>query len=215
MALKLHGLPVSTCTRRVRVALAEKGLDVELVVVDLFKGEQKTPAYLNELQPFGKIPVLEDSETGVKIFESRAIAQYIATKYRGQGTELAPPETDLKAYALYQQALSIEQSYFDPLVSGIAYEKVFKTRKGHGETDEARVKSLLSQLDLTLEGYERLLSKQKYLAGDNLTIADLSHLPYGTMVEQFGFAELIPKYPHFQKWWEGLKARDSWKNVSA
>jgi glutathione S-transferase len=35
--------------------------------------------------------------------ESRAIAQYIIAKYRGQGTELAPPESDLKAYALYQQ----------------------------------------------------------------------------------------------------------------
>jgi glutathione S-transferase len=35
--------------------------------------------------------------------ESRAIAQYIATKYRSQGTDLYPNETDLKAFALFQQ----------------------------------------------------------------------------------------------------------------
>lgn len=87
--------------------------------------------------------------------------------------------------------------------------------KGLGPADEARVENLLNQLDITLQGYERVLSKQKYLAGDNVTLADLYHLPYGAFVEQFGFAELADKYPAFKKWWEGLKNRDSWKKVSA
>lgn len=113
------------------------------------------------------------------------------------------------------QALSIEQSYFDPIVSQIAFEKVFKVRKGLGETDEARVQVLFSQLTPVLEGYERVLSKHKYLAGDQVTLADLAHLPYGVFVEQFGFADLLPKYPHVQKWWEELKARESWKKVTA
>ncbi|RHZ56276.1 glutathione S-transferase family protein [Aspergillus thermomutatus] len=232
MVLKLYGFLRSTCTTRVRLALAEKGVDIEFHSVDLAKGEQRTESYL-EMQPFGKVPVLQDTETGVQVFgsispaknrytranscltESRAIAQYVIAKYRGQGTELAPLESDLKAWALYQQAVSIELSYFDPFVSQLAYEKVFKPLKGHGETDEARVKTLLSQLDLTLQGYERVLSKQKYLAGDQVTFADLAHLPYGVFVEQFGFADLIAKYPHFQKYWEGLKARESWKKVTA
>ncbi|KAE8143455.1 glutathione S-transferase [Aspergillus pseudotamarii] len=232
MVLKLHGFPLSTCTRRVRTVLAEKGLEAEFHSVDLAKGEQKAESYLNDLHPFGKVPVLQDTETGVQIFESRAINQYISSKYAGQGTALSPPESDLKAWALYQQArrhscqrpfyianemqaLSIEQSYFDPIVSQIAFEKVFKVRKGLGETDEARVKVLFSQLTPVLEGYERVLSKHKYLAGDQVTLADLAHLPYGVFVEQFGFADLLPKYPHVQKWWEALKARESWKKVSA
>lgn len=86
--------------------------------------------------------------------------------------------------------------------------------KGRGPTDEARVQTLLAQLDLTLQGYERVLSKQKYLAGDNVTLADLFHLPYGSFVEKFGFAELADKYPAFKKWWEDLKSRDSWKKVT-
>ncbi|KAJ5917052.1 glutathione S-transferase [Penicillium tannophilum] len=214
MSLQLYGFPGSTCTNRVRTVLEEKGVEFEFIPVNLAQGEHKSESYLNDFQPFGKVPVLRDTETGVQIFESRAIGQYIATKYQGKGTVLAPSESDLKAYALYQQALSVEQSYFDPLVSQIAYEKVFKARKGHGPTDEAKVKTLLDQLDLVLQGYERILSKQKYLGGDSLTLADLYHLPYGTFVEKFGFTELVDKYPAFKKWFEGLKSRDSWKKVT-
>ncbi|PYH94529.1 glutathione S-transferase [Aspergillus ellipticus CBS 707.79] len=215
MVLKLYGWIYSTCTARVRTVLAEKGLEFEFVDIDLTKHEQKAEAYLNDLQPFGKVPVLLDTETGIQIYESRAINQYIATKHRGQGTELAPPESDLKAFAYYQQAVSIEQAYFDPPASTIAFEKVFKIRKGLGETDEAAVQALFAQLKATLQGYERVLSKQPYLAGESVTLADLAHLPYGVFIEPFGFADLVAKFPHVQKWWEGLKARESWKKVTA
>jgi glutathione S-transferase len=39
--------------------------------------------------------------------ESRAIAQYIAAKYRGQGIELSPTENDIKAYATFQQVRNL------------------------------------------------------------------------------------------------------------
>lgn len=122
--------------------------------------------------------------------------------------------SEILTYRNYQ-ALSVEQSYFDPVASQIAFEKVFKVRKGLGQTDEARVKALFDQLDVVLEGYERILSKQKYLAGDNVTLADLYHLPYGVLIEPLGFAELTNKYPAFKKWWEGLKSRESWQKVNA
>ncbi|KAJ5893690.1 hypothetical protein N7495_005381 [Penicillium taxi] len=215
MVLKLHGFPLSTCSKRVSVVLAEKEVEVEFNAIDLSKGEQKAEAYIANYHPFGKVPVFEDTETDLKIFESRAIAQYVATKYSSQGTDLIPTQSDLKAHAIYLQGLSIEQSYFDPIVSEIAFEKVFKPMKGLGETDEARVKALVAQLDTTLEGYERLLSKQAFIGGDKLTLADLFHLSYGTFVEPFGFAELLNKYPATKKWWEALKTRESWKKISA
>ncbi|KAJ5726566.1 glutathione S-transferase [Penicillium malachiteum] len=191
MVLKLHGFPLSTCTNRVRVVLEEKGVQVEFIPVDLLTGEQKSESYLNELHPFGKVPVFQDTETGVQIFG------------------------ELYHYVIFDRALSVEQSYFDPIASQIAFEKVFKPRKGLGATDEARVQALLAQLDVTLQGYERILSKQPYLAGDKVTLADLYHLPYGAMAESLGAAELYDKYPATKKWWEGLKARESWKKVTS
>ncbi|KAL4727839.1 hypothetical protein ACLX1H_004529 [Fusarium chlamydosporum] len=214
MTLKLYGYVPSTCTLRVANVLAEKGLDYEMITVDVFAGKHKTEEYANEFHPFNKIPVLFDEEEGIRIYESRAIAHYIAAKYRDRGTDLSPSEADMKAYARFQEALSLESSYFDPSVYSIAWEEVFKRLRGLGPANAAIVKDKLEDLDKSLAGYERILSKQKYLAGDNITLADLFHLPYGQMTEPLGFGDLLSKYPAVKKWWNGLKERESWKKVT-
>ncbi|KAJ4157685.1 hypothetical protein NW754_009333 [Fusarium falciforme] len=214
MVLKLYGYGPSTCTRRVRTVLEEKGLEYELPALDVLAGAHRTDEYAEEFHPFKKIPVLIDTETGIKVYESRAIAHYIAVKYRDTGIDLSPSESDLKAYAGFQQALSIELSYFDTNTTRITWEKVFKKVLNLGPADEDVVKAKLEDLDKALQGYERILSKQKYLAGDNITLADLFHLPYGDMSEPFGFGELLTKYPATEKWWNGLKERESWKKVN-
>lgn len=145
MVLKLYGMSLSTCTRRVAAILREKDVPYELVEISLMKGEHKSPAYL-EKQPFGQVPyivrlpffshdnylstqcsydVMVQEDDGLILFESRAISRYVARKYSSQGTpELLP--TDLSAYAAFEQAASIEASNFDPFASGIVGEKVFK-----------------------------------------------------------------------------------------
>lgn len=77
MALQLHGAPYSTCTQRVLFAAYELGLEVNLVMVDLMKGEHKQPGHL-EKQPFGQIPFLVDGD--VHLYESRAIIRYLNEK---------------------------------------------------------------------------------------------------------------------------------------
>ncbi|PMD18667.1 putative glutathione S-transferase [Hyaloscypha hepaticicola] len=211
MVLKLHGVKGSTCTQRVLTALYEKEVPYELITIDFAKAEHKSEKYL-KLQPFGKIPVLEDD--GFNLFESRAIAKYIAKKYASQGTPLMPAEGDLKAYGLFEQACSLEEFYFDPAASAIAFEKIFKKWKGLGEPDEAELAKHAAALDKTLAVYEGILSKTKYLAGDELTLADLFHVPYGKMTRDAGYLSTFEKYPHVAKWFDGLLARESWKKVT-
>ena len=97
---------------------------------------------MEEKQPFGVIPVLIDTN-GYKIYglffsfkirknnycifklESRAICRYLEAKYKGHGTELIP-SNDVQAQSLFEQAASIETSYFDPYASVIVYERAFK-----------------------------------------------------------------------------------------
>ncbi|KAK1548871.1 hypothetical protein Q3G72_034763 [Acer saccharum] len=62
-----------------------KGLDYELVPVDVAAGEHKQQSYLS-LNPFGQIPAFEDGD--VKLFESRAISKYLANKHKDIGTDL-------------------------------------------------------------------------------------------------------------------------------
>jgi glutathione S-transferase len=64
--------------------------------------------------------------------------------------------------------------------------------------DEARVTEYTTTLASKLEGYERILAKQKYIAGDELTIADIFYLPHGSIVETVGIHLLSDetKYPN-------------------
>ena len=123
MALKLYGYPVSTCTRRVAVVLKEKNVPYEFVEIDMAKGEHKAPENVVH-QPFGQVPYLEDGN--FVLFESRAIARYVATKYAAQGTPLVPDPADLQKTALLDQAMSIELSNFDPATGILNWENVFK-----------------------------------------------------------------------------------------
>ncbi len=95
------------------------------------------------------------------MYESRAIGRYLATQ--GSGPELMP--TDPKARNVFEQAASIEYSQFDPIASFIIFEKIIKPRIGQ-TTNEAVMEALVSRLGVKLDGYEAVLSKQKYLAGD-------------------------------------------------
>jgi glutathione S-transferase len=87
----------------------------------------------------------------------------------------------------FEQAISIESFEFDPFASHLVYERTWKPMSGAGKTDEKRVQELATMLEGKLAGYERILAKQKYLAGDEVTLADLFHLPYGSQLAEQGF----------------------------
>jgi len=206
MAFKLHGSALSTCSRRVALIAKERGLTYQLVSVDMKAAEHKQPAHL-EHQPFGQIPYIIQDD-GFELFESRAISRYLATL--GSGPELIP--TEPKAHAKFEQAASIESANFDPIASQLALEKVFKQYYG-AVTDEKRVEELLEKLEGKLDGYEAILGKQKYLAGDNLTLADLFHLPYGDIVfNKLGYGNL-GKRPNVKRWWDDITSRPTWLAV--
>lgn len=209
MAIKVYGAAASTCTKRVLTTLVEKNVPYELVPVNFAAGEHKTPEFLKK-QPFGKMPVLEDD--GFLVYESRAICKYIAKKYAGQGTKLIPADEDVKGYALFEQACSIEQNYFNGPAEGLAVERIFKKFRGL-EADENRVSQLATELDATLSVYDSILAKQTYLAGNEVTVADLYHLPYGKLAKDLGFGHLFEKYPNVNKWFESLEKRESWTKV--
>ena len=95
------------------------------------------------------------------MYESRAIGRYLATL--GSGPELIP--TDPKARAKFEQAASIEYSQFAPIAGPIIFERMVKPRIGL-TTNEERAKELIAQLESKLDGYDAILGRQKYLAGD-------------------------------------------------
>jgi glutathione S-transferase len=98
------------------------------------------------------------------LYESRAIGYYIATKYADQGTPGLVP-TELKAAALFQQAWSVEVWDFSQDADKANHEALIKPLCGV-KTDQAVVDGHLAKVNKNLDVYEKILSKQKYLAGD-------------------------------------------------
>ncbi|KAF6754594.1 glutathione S-transferase [Ephemerocybe angulata] len=191
--LTVYGHPHLSCTPRVAATLHEKQVPFKLVVVDLLGKEQKSPAYL-EKQPFGQIPVLEDD--GYRIYETRAICRYIAEKYAGQGTTLIP--TDLKAKGIFEQAASVEYANWGALCEQGGYRE--------------SLQGMLVSLEANLDVYDKILAKQKWVAGDEFTLADLFHMPYAALLPRVG-RDVIAARPNVARWAKELLARPSWQAV--
>ncbi|KAJ7806948.1 thioredoxin-like protein [Mycena olivaceomarginata] len=199
--LKLYGYTKASCTRRVATVLHELKIPFELVHVDVMSGEHKTPAFL-EKQPFGQIPYIDDD--GFILYESRAICRYLAAKHPESG--LVP--SDVKTAALFEQAASVELSNFDPSASKAGLELL--KRDMAWEYDQAVIDASLEILDKKLEGYEAILAKQRYVAGDTFTLADLFHLPYTVLANAGEGNDVMTRKPNVARWYKELLARPSW-----
>jgi glutathione S-transferase len=204
--MKLYGHPYSTCTRKVLTTLAEKGHEAEFVLVDLMKGEHKSPAHLAR-QPFGQVPALEDD--GFALYESRAIMRYLDAKL--PGPSLTPP--DLKGRAVMEQWISIESANFSPGALKVILQKFFKPMGG-GVPDEAIIADGRASASRALDVLEPHLAKNTYLAGEAFTLADISYMPYVGYLYQAGEAELINSRRSVAAWWGRVSERPSWRKVA-
>ncbi|XP_031485077.1 glutathione S-transferase F13-like [Nymphaea colorata] len=209
MGIKVYGLPRSTNTARVLACLLEKGLDYELIHVDVLNGEHKQQPYLS-LNPFGKIPAYVEDDATV-LFESRAITDHIASKYKEKGTDLLGPE--LGGIAIVGLWMEVEAHQFDAPASVLIHESVMRPAFGKAP-DEALVRAQCEKLNKVFDVYEERLSKCKYLAGDYFSLADLHHLPCLHYIMASPHSGLITSRMHVSAWWEDISSRAAWKKVS-
>ncbi|MBN8228875.1 glutathione S-transferase family protein [Corallococcus macrosporus] len=199
--MKLYGNPMSTCTRKVLTVLAEKGREVEFINIDLQKGEQKSPAHLAR-QPFGVVPALE-LDDGFMMYESRAIARFLDRTL--PGTSLTP--ADPKGYALMEQFIGVEQSYF----SGPAMKVVME--RFRGTNNEENIAKGREGVKHPLEVIDAVLAKQPFLAGKDFTLAEVSWAPYVEYLFVVGEKDLVTPHKHVVAWWERVSNRPSVKKA--
>ncbi|XP_066310633.1 glutathione S-transferase 3-like [Miscanthus floridulus] len=205
--LKLYGMPLSPNVVRVATVLNEKGLDFEIIPVDLTTGAHKQPDFL-ALNPFGQIPALVDGDE--VLYESRAINRYIATKYASSGAALLPatPSAKLEVW------LEVESHHFYPNASPLVFQLVFRPLFG-GSPDPVVVDKHAHELAKVLDVYEAHLAQNKYLAGDQFTLADANHASYLLYLTKTPKAGLVNDRPHVKAWWEDIAARPAFQKTAA
>jgi len=211
MAIKIYGTYYSPATSRSLVVLLEKDVEFELVPVSVLAGDEKKPEYL-ALQPFGLVPLLQDGD--VQIYESRAIARYIADKYESQGTPNLHGST-LAERALVEQWLDVEIGTFSVIALSLIRETLYKPGFFKAPADPKVLAELAPKLAKVLDIYDAHLATHKYLAGEFVSIADLAHLPFGWLYfEVIGKKEeLLGSRKHVAKWWKEISTRPAWKKV--
>ncbi|KAG5408601.1 hypothetical protein IGI04_004920 [Brassica rapa subsp. trilocularis] len=197
----------AACPQRVLLCFLEKEIEFEIVHVDLDTLEQKKPEHLLR-QPFGQVPAIEDGD--FKLFESRAIARYYATKYSNQGTNLLGKS--LEHRAIVDQWADVETHYFNVLAFPIVLNLVIKPRLGE-ECDAVLVEELKAKLGVVLDIYENRLASNRFLAGDEFTMADLTHMPAMGYLMRTDVNQMVKARVNMNRWWEELTARPAWKKL--
>jgi len=202
--MKLYDVTAAPNPRRVRVFLAEKGIDVPMVQVDMAKGEHKTPAFL-AMNPSGKVPVLE-LDDGTCIAESVAICRYFEAEHPQPalfGT--TPVEIGRIDMANRQLELELLTAVGQAWVNGPVVARMLPDReqipaaKAQGER---AARSFYRRLDA-------LLADQEYMAGAAFSIADVTALCVIDFAAQL--VDLEPDHAHANlwRWHAAVSARPS------
>nr|GMD03775.1 glutathione S-transferase-like [Ipomoea batatas] len=227
--VKVYGPPFSTAVSRVLACLLEKDVQFQLVSVNMAKGEHKSPDYLKIqvtiltiIYLFLPIPspfVFCISALTVIVAmqaalwpKSRAISRYVCDKYANQGCE-GLYGTNPLVKASIEQWIEAESQTFNPPSSALVFQLAFAPRMNIKQ-DEKLIKQNEEKLAKVLDVYERRLGESQYLAGDEFTLADLSHLPniqYLVSVTDKG--DLFTSRENVGRWWSEISSRESWKKV--
>lgn len=147
--------------------------------------------------PWGKVPAIT-SANGFTLYESRAICKYLATKY---SFPLLPPNSDVEATALFDQAQSTEILYFAEPAAKIAFEKFAKRFMGL-PPDEAVVSASLKSVETFFDVAEGLLREKKYMAGNEFTLVDIYYIPLIQRLFACGYGDIILGREAVSAWWD-------------
>lgn len=203
--MKLYQFPLSPNCQKVVALAHEVGIPLDLVGVDIFKGETRTDALLAK-NPNGRVPVLEDGD--FVLWESNAILGYLAA--RAGRTDLAPATPRERADV--DRWIAWYGAHFGPALRKVAFERVAKRLGGLGEPDDAIVQQGIAEFAVVAKVLEQALEGREYLCG-RLTIADFCFAPHIALTDSCGL-DLRP-YPRVHAWRERLMARDSLRKTFA
>jgi glutathione S-transferase len=200
--MKLYNSNLAPNPRRVRMFLAEKGVVIPRVEIDLAKLEQRTSEF-SALNPFQTIPILE-LDDGTRIAESIAICRYIE--------ELWPEPNLFGSTALERAMIEMWQRQLElrlllPIAQVLRHSHPHMAEMERPQVPDwaaANRPRALQAMAIVNEA----LGARPFIAGDRFTVADITGLVALDFAKPARIA-IPPELANLNRWRETLKARPS------
>ncbi|KAF7598109.1 MAG: glutathione S-transferase [Candidatus Dactylopiibacterium carminicum] len=167
--MNLYSGTTDPFSHRCRIVLYEKGMDFEVVDVDLFN----KPEDIAVINPYNRVPVLVDRD--LVLYEANIINEYIDERF--PHPQLMPPDPIMRAKAR-QLLHTLELELFSHI------ETLEKNQKASADKARGLVREQLTQL-------VPLFAKQKYMLGDEFSMLDVAIAPLLWRLEHYGIE--LPK----------------------
>ena len=209
--MKFYDCATAPSPRRVRIFLAEKGIAIDTVQVDLRNGEQFTPAY-RAINPDCTVPALA-LDDGTVIGDAVAICQYIEELHPDPPLIGSTPQERAVVTALNRQ---IERDGFFAAMD--AFRNTAKGLKGRalpGPHDYAQIPELAERGRARIANFFKAmnarLADREFVAGERYTIADISTMVLTDMATGMVKLAIPDDCAHMRRWYDAVAARPSAK----
>ena len=179
--------------KKISIMLEEIAYEYKVTKIDINSGEQFKEEF-KKISPFGKIPVIIDHKNNKTIFESGAILIYLA--------EQSGKFYDKKNRTEINQWLMAQMGYVGPMLG--QHHQFHHYNPGKSKFGEERYfkisKRIYSELD-------EVLSKSKFLSGDDYTIADIGTFPWIARHEWHDIG--LKEYKSLTRWYKDISKREA------
>ena len=175
--------------------LEEIGYEYKVVNIDLNNGDQFKPEF-KKISPFSKIPVIIDQGNHKSIFESGAILMYLA--------EQSGKFYDTKDRLEINQWLMAQMGHVGPMLG--QHHQFHHYNPGKSQFGEERYFKISKRI---YEELDERLSKSRFLAGENYTIADIGTFPWIARHEWHDIG--LKNYKNLTRWYVEISAREAVK----
>ena len=179
--------------RKVSILLEELNINYKVIPINITKNEQFSEKFIN-ISPNNKIPAIFDHEKKISLMESGAILLYLAEKYN----KFIPKKYTERIKCI--EWLNFQTGSQGPML-GQAHH-FLKFNKGKSEYSEKRYHDEAHRLYKVINTQ---LKKNRFLAGDNYTIADIATWPW---IARFEWHQVdLKKYQYIANWYTNISSR--------
>ena len=200
---KLHHLALSPFCRKVRLVLAEKKLEVELIDEPIW---ERNLDFIR-LSPSGKVPLLKE---GFTVFtESTPICEYLDESY--PIPKLIPADQKLR-FETRRMTSWFDDKFYNEVTKNLLNERVYKKIFKIGQPDSSAIKEGLRKIKFHFDYLEWLLEKRNWLAGEKMSLADFSAAGHISTLDYIGDIDWQSK-PIIKEWYAKIKSRPAFRHA--